>query len=78
MGWILSLCLLTSMWFSTGCDSARGTPDDLVWLQPIEFSKETKEWLGGLEWPPSAYADFDKIRKFNEKLKRIKGLATAP
>lgn len=78
MGWILSLFLLTSIAFSTGCSSTRGSPDDLLWVQPIEFSKETKEWLGSLEWPQSAYADFDKIRKHNEKLKRIKEAATTP
>lgn len=78
MGWILSLFLLVSTLSSTACSSARGTPDDLTWVQPIEFSKETKEWLGSLEWPQSAYADFDKIRKHNEKLRRIKGLATDP
>jgi len=78
MGWILSLCLLTSVLFSTGCNPTRSVPDDLLWVQPIEFSEETKEWLGSLEWPQSAYADFDKIRKHNEKLKRIKGLATDP
>lgn len=72
MKWILNLCLLTSISFLLGCSSARGTPDDLSWVQPIEFSKETKEWLGALEWPQSAYEDFDKIRKHNEKLKRIK------
>ena len=71
MGWILSLCLLTSIVFLTGCDD-RAVPDDMTWVQPIEFSKETKEWLGSLEWPQAAYADFDKIRKHNEKLRRIR------
>ena len=71
-GWTLILLLAISTSLSLGCSSARGTPDDLLWVQPIEFSKETKEWLGSLEWPSSAYADFDKIRKHNEKMKRIK------
>lgn len=77
MRWTLSLLLLISTLFCLGCNSSRGTPDDLVWLQPIEFSKETKEWLGGLNWPPSAYADFDKIVKLNKKIQLMKELATA-
>jgi hypothetical protein len=78
MKWILNLLLLISISSSVGCNNSRGTPDDLSWVQPIEFSKETKEWLGSLEWPQSAYADFDKIRRHNEKIRRIKGVATSP
>lgn len=72
MGWILSLFLIASMWSSTGCDSSRGTPDDLVWLQEIHFSEETKVWLGSLDWPQSAYVDFDKIAKLNKKIRLMK------
>ena len=73
----LSLLLVIVILFFQSCSSARGTPDDLVWLQPLEFSKETKEWLGGLDWPPSAFEDFDKIAKFNKKIRLMKELATA-
>lgn len=71
---MLVLCLGISLAFLSGCDVARGTPDDLTWLKPIEFSEETKVWLSGLQWPASAYEDFEKIARFNEKLKALKDL----
>ncbi|HSZ57159.1 MAG TPA: hypothetical protein VK797_15940 [Tepidisphaeraceae bacterium] len=28
------------------------------------FHHETKDWLAGLDWPPTADEDFDQISKF--------------
>lgn len=75
MKWTSNLLLVIAISFLAACEPARGTTDDLVWLQPIEFSKETKEWLGGIEWPKEAYADFDKISKLNKKIRLMKAPA---
>ena len=70
----LSLLLLTSLLFLSGCNEARGVPDDMAWLEPCEFQESTKAWLLGLEWPPSAYVDFDKIAKMNDIIRKLKAV----
>jgi len=70
--WMLSLYLLTSIASSTGC-SPKPPPVDASWVKPILFHQETKDWLAGLEWPPTAYEDFDQIAKHNEKFYQITG-----
>jgi len=45
------------------------------------FHQETKDWLASLQWPATAYEDFDQIRKFNAKYYQITGIkpsATQP
>lgn len=70
--WMLGLLLLTSVSFSTGCSAtATPRPDPCLWVQPINFQPTTKEWLAGQEWPETAYADFEKIAKHNDKVKAI-------
>ena len=74
MKWTLSLCLLISTLFLTACESARGTPDDLLWLQPIEFQKETKL---ALDVSDSIVNDnrkkFFAINDFGDLVARTKG-----
>jgi hypothetical protein len=41
-------------------------PKECSWSEPIRFDPKTKEWLAGLEWPPTAYEDFNKIGDHNE------------
>lgn len=69
---MLCLCLLTSIASSTGC---RPTPPpvDSSWVKPILFHTQTKDWLAGLEWPQTAYEDFDQIAKHNQKYYEITG-----
>ncbi len=70
---IWRFCLTTSILFCLGCDSSREhTQDNLLWLQPVEFSKETKVWLEGLDWPESAFVDFGKLAQHNNAIRRIK------
>lgn len=69
---IVVLCLMTSGLFSSGC--ARATPPPSTWVEPIVFQPETIRWLESLEWPQTAYEDFDKIRKFNIKCQEILGI----
>lgn len=57
-----SLLLVTSLLFLTACE----TPPPCAWSSRIEFSEQTKDWLAGLEWPDSAYVDFDKIGDHND------------
>lgn len=72
----LSLLLLTSIPCLTGC-KAQPTPPpvDTSWVKPILFHQQTKDWLAGLDWPPTAYDDFDQIAKFNAKYYAITGQA---
>lgn len=73
--WTLSLCLLINLASLAGCKApALPPPVDASWVRPILFHPETKEWLAGLEWPPTAYEDFDQIRRHNEKYYQITGL----
>lgn len=71
---MLSLSLLTSGTCLTGCRAPAAPPVDTSWVHPILFHQETKDWLAGLDWPPTAYEDFDQISKFNEKYYEINGL----
>jgi hypothetical protein len=43
------------------------------WSAEIRFEDETKNWLGGLDWPDSAYEDFDKIGDHNELRRKYCG-----
>ena len=63
--------LAASLTFSTGCKTY--DPPHYDWVKPITFSAETKAWLRSLEWPESAYADFDQIVKHNEKVSTLRG-----
>jgi hypothetical protein len=38
-------------------------------VKEIRFTDATKEWLNSIDWPASAYGDFDKIAKHNSKVK---------
>jgi hypothetical protein len=71
MKWMHVLWIVTSLLFLSGC--SHRYVDDSAWVKPIYFSEETKQWLHGLEWPESAYEDFDKIGRHNEKVRRIYG-----
>jgi hypothetical protein len=78
----LSLFLLTSIVFSTGCVPRPAPPVDTSWVKPIYFHEKTLTWLEATpNWPDSAYDDFDAIRKHNEKYEQIMGVhrpATQP
>lgn len=67
------LCLLLSATFLTACDrtlwpdSLRPAPvSECLWTDEIRFQPETKQWLMGLSWPVTAYADFNQIGDHNE------------
>lgn len=64
---MIVLLLLTSLTFSVGCSPDIVYVDAGGWVKPIHFSPETKAWLASLEWPETAHADFDLIRKHNLK-----------
>ena len=74
---MLSLSLVTSGTCLTGCRAPAAPPVDTSWVHPILFHQETKDWLAGLEWPPTAYEDFDQISKHNQKYYEITGQAPA-
>lgn len=63
MRYVIALCLATSLLFLTACEVP---VSECSWSRQIEFEDETKEWLKGLEWPQSAYEDFDEIGDHNE------------
>jgi len=70
---VWKLCLLISILSCLACSPCRDHPqDDLLWLQPVEFSQETKAWLEGLEWPKSAYEDFGRLAQHNKMIRQIK------
>lgn len=69
------LCLLLSATFLTACDavfsvmpdSMRPAPvSECLWTEEILFREDTKDWLMGLDWPTTAYADFNQIGDHNE------------
>jgi hypothetical protein len=62
----ISLLLVISTIFLVGCNSVYMS-DECATFDRIEFQKETKDWLSGLEWPGAAYEDFDQVRKHNQK-----------
>lgn len=66
---ISRLLVPASLTFLTACSSLEPpSADPCSWVEPIRFQDQTKEWLRGFEWPPPAYADFDKIAKHNTKV----------
>jgi hypothetical protein len=70
----LGLILLTSAVSLTACSSRPLTLSDVdpcSWVRPIEFSDETKAWLEAIDWPTSAYADFNQIGDHNDKVREI-------
>lgn len=66
---VAALCLLTCTLFLTACSTV--VPKECSWAEPIRFQQTTKDWLGSLEWPQSAYADFNKIGDHNELHQRF-------
>lgn len=64
MKYVLALCLLTSTQFLMGCSKTVQTTE-CSWSKQIEFHPNTKQWLGGLDWPPTAYGDFNKVSDHN-------------
>lgn len=72
----LGLLLTASTIFLTACSTDRITlsdTDPCAWVKPIEFSVETKNWLAGLEWPDTAYTDFNKVGTHNDKVRELCG-----
>lgn len=63
---IVSLCLLISTIFLPGCNEHLRA-SECATFSKIEFEQETKDWLGGLEWPETAYGDFNEVRSHNTK-----------
>lgn len=63
------LFLGISVTFWAGCSSR--CPDPCAWVKPIQFQDETKAWLNGLDWPSSAYEDFEEVAKHNDKVRVI-------
>lgn len=70
MKFALGLFSMTSLTFLGAC-SPQITTTECSWAEEIRFSDETKDWLQGLDWPQSAYADFDKIGDHNELHQRF-------
>ena len=64
-----ALLMAALVTLSTACSPA--PVDECFWTEPIRFDPATKEWLGGLEWPPTAQADFNKIGDHNELRERF-------
>ena len=67
------LPLIVMVISSTGCSLPPSINDDLFWLEPIEFSQDTKAWL--LErspWPAYVKEDFHKITVLNDTIREIK------
>lgn len=65
------------MGFNSSC-TAKLSPKEIAklkaecaWVRQIKFSEETKKWLATLEWPPSAFKDFSKIKRFNIKVNKF-------
>ena len=60
-----------SLIFLIGCNGLHELPSPApvscteIFYQ-IEFSEETKDWLRSLEWPDTAYEDFDKVADHND------------
>ena len=60
--------------FLTGCNTCP-LDHDLIWLNPIEFSQPTKEWLlGHSPWPDYVREDFNKIAILNDTVRAIRNL----
>lgn len=66
MKFAIVLLLLTSIVSLAACETTTTVTKECSWAEPIEFAPETKQWLSGQEWPPSAYADFNQIGDHNE------------
>lgn len=62
MSYVRKTCLIASLIFLAACEKAYL---DCAWSDPIRFDDGTKEWIGSLDWPKSAYEDFNKIRDHN-------------
>lgn len=63
-----ALLLTAALALSTACSAPAG---ECFWTEPIRFDPVTKEWLEGLDWPPTAQADFSKIGDHNELRERF-------
>lgn len=73
MKFVTALFLTVSTIFLTACSEPEvinRTVYECAWAERIDASDETKEWLGGLEWPPSAYAFFNDVGDHNELVER--------
>lgn len=62
MSSVLNLLCGIAVIFLIACEPV----SECSWSKEIIFEHTTKEWLGGLKWPDSAYEDFDKIGDHNE------------
>tara|TARA_B100000745_G_scaffold206783_1_gene136739 strand:- start:290 stop:559 length:270 start_codon:yes stop_codon:yes gene_type:complete len=64
--------LLTIGTLLASCDTVP-IYDDLAWLEPIEFSQDTKDWLTSHgPWPEYVRYDLNKIAVLNETIIAIK------
>ena len=58
--------------FSTGCETG-GFDHALLWLEPIEFSQHTKDWILSHEpIPEYVKEDLNKIAILNDTIREIK------
>lgn len=65
---LITLLFLVISTLSLGaCNGTVLSADECSTFRDIRFSEETKTWLAEIEWPESAFADFDKVGKHNEK-----------
>lgn len=62
MNYVRNLFLAISLLFLTACETVK----ECSWSAPIKFETETKEWLADLDWPDTAYKDFDQIGDHNQ------------
>ena len=72
MRYLSVLLLITLTIFSIGC---RATPfdHDLLWLQPIEFSQPTKDWILSHDpLPEYVREDLNKIAILNDTIISIR------
>lgn len=65
MKFALTLFLATSLTFLGACSQTVYT-QECTWAEEIPFQPETKQWLEGLDWPPTAYEDFEQIADHND------------
>ncbi len=69
------LFLIVIVTFLIGCRCPSYVYDDLFWLEPVEFSQETKDWLMERSpWPDYVREDINKVATLNDSIRTIRNL----
>jgi len=70
--YLSGLFLITLAIFSIGCRTAP-FDHDLLWIEPIEFSQSTKDWiLSHAPIPEYVREDLNKIAILNDTIRSIR------